>query len=133
MYHLSSPCFLCRNDGLHLNGCMHTAKKLWFPIICYFSLYRTRLRNRNSRHGSDDSQNDPKDKGTDAGKEGSRKTCKILGFHVSKCSVCGVLGHDTAWLCSSVSSYWRNVLPPPSGSTFLQPRQRVVTNQTTTV
>lgn len=30
------------------------------------SSIRTRLRNRNSRHGSDDSQNDPKDKGTDA-------------------------------------------------------------------
>jgi len=44
-----------------------------------------------------------------------------------------VQGHETAWLCSSVSSYWRNVLLPPSGTTFLQPRQRGVTNQTTTM
>jgi hypothetical protein len=30
---------------------------------------RTRLRNRTSRHGSDDSQNDQKGKETDTGKE----------------------------------------------------------------
>jgi hypothetical protein len=58
------------------------------------SVSRTRLRNRNSRHGSDDSQNDPKDKGTDTGKEGSRQIYTILCFHVSECSDCGFLGYD---------------------------------------
>lgn len=56
----------CQLWWLYLGGYIYIPSER-ILMLCFVP--RTRLRNRNSRHGSDDSQNDPKDKEADIGKE----------------------------------------------------------------